>query len=84
MPSEIWEILDRAVQWGVIPLCALLWWMHQRQATQDGHIERILTIIDERERRRTEDRETHSGEMKSVADAIRDLKTEIHQLRITG
>ena len=53
---DIWTIADRVMQWLILPGLAAIWWLVQRQNTSEREILRILTILEERNERRLEDR----------------------------
>ena len=57
MPDpELWSILDRLMQWLILPAIAFLWAMNGRLSSHDREILRILTILEERNSRRDEER----------------------------
>lgn len=79
-----WSMLDRVMQWLVIPAGVAAWQfarsLSARQSVLEkqlnetqSEIKRILTILEERQRRRDEDRT-------EVADALRELRGAIINL----
>lgn len=56
MESEIWFVVDRVMQWAIAPALGVMWWLNTRTSTLEREIMRILTVLDERNKRRDEDR----------------------------
>lgn len=72
-----WDLLDKVIQWLVIPALAVAYNLYQRVNSQEKDILRILTILEERERRRTEDREVEISTAKALKDSIEKLSAKI-------
>lgn len=79
-----WALLDRVMQWLVIPAAIVAWQyargLNARQSVLEkqlgetqSEIKRILTILEERQKRRDEDRT-------EVAEAVRELRGAIQSL----
>lgn len=68
-----WHILNVLIQYLVLPAVIMIWQHEKRLGGHDKEILKALTILDERNKRRDEDRE-------EVASILRDLRTEIARL----
>ena len=79
-----WEVLDKIIQWLIIPLVAVAYNLYQRVNSQEKEILRILTILEERERRRNEDRETELSANKSLKESIDKLSAKLDDIMSKG
>jgi L-lactate utilization protein LutB len=88
---NLWSILDRLMQWLILPAVAFIWAMNGRVSAHDREILRILTILEERNARRDEERvdlakvidqlEAHRKEDKDdMAKAVNRLETVLDKL----
>lgn len=74
MPDpEVWSILDRLMQWLILPAIAFIWAMNVRVSTHDREILRILTILEERNAR-------HEGEKVEWAKVVTRLEAAVEKL----
>ena len=79
-----WEVLDKIIQWLIIPLVVVAYNLYQRVNSQEKEILRILTILEERERRRNEDRETELSANKSLKESIDKLSAKLDDIMSKG
>lgn len=79
-----WDTLDKIVQWLILPIIAIAYNLYQRVNSQEKEILRILTILEERERRRNEDRETELSANKALKEAIDKLNSKIDDILSRG
>ena len=79
-----WETLDKIIQWLIIPVVAVAYNLYQRVNSQEKEILRILTILEERERRRNEDRETELSANKALKESIDKLNTKLDDMMTKG
>ena len=79
-----WEVLDKIIQWLIIPLVVVAYILYQRVNSQEKEILRILTILEERERRRNEDRETELSANKALKESIDKLNTKLDDMMTKG
>jgi ribosomal protein L29 len=89
---EIWPLLDRVIQWLVIPAIGA-WWMLSREVSRhattmsegfgkhDKEILRILTILEERNGQRQEDRAHVADALEKLDGTLRELRKEIASMR---
>jgi len=77
MDPGLWEIVDRVMQWLIVPGIVMVWWLNQRQSTLDREILRILTILEERNSRRSEDRETDAASYRRLQASIDSLAEKL-------
>jgi hypothetical protein len=73
LSSHAIEVLDRMVQWLIIPAIAFGWALNKRVSLHESEIQRIVTILEERERHRDRDRAADR-------EVIRELKGAIDKL----
>jgi ribosomal protein L29 len=83
-----WPLIDRLIQWLILPAIAWLWALQTRATDTErsilrveGEIARLLTVLEERERRRVEDREEFAEAVKELKAAITGLSAKLDQLR---
>ena len=79
-----WETLDKIIQWLIIPVVAVAYNLYQRVNSQEKEILRILTILEERERRRNEDRETELSANRSLKESIDKLSSKLDDIMTRG
>jgi len=77
---EYWPIISSLTQWLVIPAIAVIWGLNKRQSAQEKEILRILTILEERDKRRSEDREDASEVFVTLRAAIEKLSDKIDHI----
>jgi len=63
-----------------VPAVVVIWQLNGRISRQEREILRILTILEERERRRDEDREDNAQIFKNLHAAIETLSVKIDRL----
>lgn len=80
MDADIWMLVDRLMQWLILPAVGVLWAMNGRVSKQEKEILRILTILEERNHRRDEDREDTSKIFARLYEAIESLSTKIDKI----
>ena len=80
-----WTLMDRLLQYVIIPALAWMWALHRQAAQQDREILRIVTMLEEREKHRITEREEtaklRESDKREMTEAIRDLKATISELR---
>jgi hypothetical protein len=65
-------VLDRIMQWLIIPAIVFTWRLNSKQNTQETEIKRILTILEERDKRRVEDnQERDKRRLEDREDSVR-------------
>ena len=79
MEPEIWMALDRLMQWLVIPAVVIAWHVLGRVNNHEKDILRILTMLEERNARRAEDREDTTAAIKSVHAEVVGLGSRIER-----
>ena len=77
---EFWTVLDRVVQWLIIPALVAAWYLNRRVDSQEREILRILTILEERNQRRSEDREDSAAAFTALRGAIERLSSKIDEI----
>lgn len=77
---EYWPIVQSLVQWLVIPAIVIIWNISKRQTQQEKEILRILTIIEERDKRRTEDRDSNMEVFQALRASIEKLHDKIDHI----
>lgn len=80
MDPDVWVVLDRLMQWLIIPAAGAVWWLTNRMGSMDREILRILTVLEERNSRRSEDREETAAAFKQLREAIQKLTEKIDTL----
>lgn len=78
--DAVWQFLDRLVQWLILPAIAVIWSMNNRLSMHDREILRILTILEERDHRRGEDREDWQVTVKTLREATQVLAEKISRM----
>ena len=74
--------LDRIVQWLVIPILMGIVFLYKQSNMHDREILRILTILEERNRRRDEDKKETEDTNRQLRKAIELLTSKIDALAI--
>ena len=75
LTPDLLVVLDRLVQWVILPAAAMLFAHNRRINRIDAEILRILTILEERANARTEDREAERAtfnDLKAALDRLTD------------
>lgn len=80
MEPDIWMVMDRVMQWLILPALGVIWAINTRIGKHEKEILRIMTILEERNRRREEDREDVSATFKQLREAITALAEKIDNL----
>jgi hypothetical protein len=78
--TDYLPVINAVMQWLIVPSVVVIWHLNGRISRQETEILRILTILDERERRRDEDREDNSQIFKNLHAAIETLSAKIDRL----
>lgn len=80
MEPELWTVLDRLMQWLIIPAAAGMWFLNTSVSKHDREILRILTILEERNHRRDEDRDDNKAAFEKLYTAIEHLTEKIDSI----
>ena len=80
MEPSFWLVADRVMQWLVLPGFGVLWWLVQRQTSSEREILRILTILEERNVRRSEDQTANLNAISKLEAAIEKLADKIERM----
>jgi hypothetical protein len=78
--TDYLPIVNAAMQWLIVPAVVVIWQLNGRISRQEREILRILTILEERDKRRNEDRENNSEIFKNLHAAIETLSAKIDRL----
>jgi hypothetical protein len=70
-------VIDRLVQWLIIPAIAFIWALQGRVGKSEREILRILTILEERNVRRDEDRQDSAKTVALLHEAITKLNDKL-------
>lgn len=71
--SELWPLIDRLIQWLIIPAIVVLWSLHSRQNESERHILRLMTIMEERDKQYQADNRHAEGAFNSLKEVIEKL-----------
>jgi len=78
--TDYLPMINAIMQWLIVPAVVVIWQLNGRISRQEREILRILTILEERERRRDEDREDNAQIFKNLHAAIETLSVKIDRL----
>jgi hypothetical protein len=73
MEGDLWLILDRMMQWLILPAIAVIWNVSNRTTKTEQEVLRILTILEERNAR-------HNDEKINTAELFKELRSSIDKL----
>jgi hypothetical protein len=71
------EVVDIIARYLIIPLLGWLWVHDRKLNNQDKEIARLIAILNERDHRRTEDREDQAQILRDLSSAIRLLNNKL-------
>ena len=74
---DVWAVADRVIQWLVLPLLIGWWHLIKRMDGADREILRIVTMLEERAQRRTEDRDEQERAVSRLTAAIEKLEAKL-------
>jgi hypothetical protein len=78
--TDYLPMINAIMQWLIVPAVVVIWQLNGRISRQEREILRILTILEERDKRRNEDRENNSEIFKNLHAAIETLSVKIDRL----
>jgi hypothetical protein len=80
MEADFWNLADRLMQWLIVPGVVVIWWLTQRQSEIEREVLRIITILEERNVRRTEDQAANLSAIAELKAAIDKLTDKIDRM----
>lgn len=74
------HVLDRLIQWLVIPLVMWVVWLNKQSNKHDKEIYKILTVLEERNKTRDEDLNRQQEATRQLHEAIEKLSLRLDRL----
>jgi Na+/phosphate symporter len=75
-----WQLVDRLLQFVVLPALAWLWALQRQTSSHELVLQRLETMLAEREKHRAEEKKEFSDAIHSLNDTIRELRADIARI----